>query len=177
MEGRERVLQLRTAGSDTLQAALHALAHHIGDSLAIDVLERGATRMLCDPVIEELTAIAREALTNILWHANATQAIVTLDFARTALTLSIRDNGRGFGPALLRDSAKPGHFGLQGMRERAAQLGASLRLANAQEGGAEVIVRVPGRVAYIRSRLTDGMTGRLIAWWQDVIARRQTRRR
>ncbi|WP_447406484.1 ATP-binding protein, partial [Clostridium perfringens] len=76
-------------------------------------------RKLCDPIIDELAAIAREALTNTLWHSQATQAIVSLDFARWVLRLSIRDNGCGFSDRILAQGAKPGHFGLPGMRERA----------------------------------------------------------
>lgn len=166
LEGRDRVLQLRTVGSDTLQAALHILAHQIGDSLTIEIVERGSPRALCDPVIEELTAIAREALTNTLWHAGASHAVVTLDFTRAALILTIRDNGRGFGAALLRDGAKAGHFGLPGMRERVAQLGGRLRLADLDSGGAEIVVRVPARVAYAQPNPLGRAIERIFGAWR-----------
>lgn len=165
LEGRDRVLNLRTESSATLQAALHAMACQIGDGLSIEIIEHGLPRKLCDPIIDELAAIAREALTNTLWHSQATQAIVSLDFARWVLRLSIRDNGCGFSDRILAQGAKPGHFGLPGMRERADKLAAALTLSNLESGGAEVVVTVPGRIAYARPRsVIQRATNAVVAW-------------
>ena len=53
--------------------------------------------------------------------------------------LLITDNGRGFDRAVQR----PGHFGLQSMRERAAAIGGVLTLVTAEGLGTQVHIRVP----------------------------------
>ena len=88
-------------------------------------------------------AIAREALTNALRH---TSGIVTLhaDAAARSFTLSVSDEGTGLGEFA---DGKPGHFGLPGMRERAAQIGARLYLESSAAGTC-VILAVPASLAY-----------------------------
>jgi signal transduction histidine kinase len=67
--------------------------------------------------------IAQEALENIVRHADASQASVTLESAQGMLHLTIRDNGRGFDHASIDNSRK---FGLRGMNERVEMLGGKL---------------------------------------------------
>jgi two-component system, NarL family, sensor histidine kinase DesK len=76
----------------------------------------------------------REAVTNIIRHANATECWVEL----TASSLHVRDNGRGL----------PGDGkgnGLTGLRERATEAGARLTTANAPSGGFVLTVARAGR--------------------------------
>jgi signal transduction histidine kinase len=54
--------------------------------------------------------------------------------------LSIRDDGRGFDPS---EQIADGHFGLIGMRERAAQVGGALSIQSTPERGTEIVVDVP----------------------------------
>src|SRR6185437_16533600 len=56
--------------------------------------------------------IVQEGLTNVLKHAQATEAEVTLSYAPDQLSIEVRDNGRGTGPG-----NGSGH-GLVGIRER-----------------------------------------------------------
>lgn len=86
-----------------------------------------------------LVAIAHEALSNSARHAGATQ--IEVQFATTAesLTLVIADNGRGFDAM----AAKPGHFGLRSMRERARAVGADVHVTSAVGAGTRVRVCVP----------------------------------
>jgi signal transduction histidine kinase len=86
-----------------------------------------------------LLRIAQEALYNVWKHAQATAVEVRLEALGPDLELTIRDNGAGFDPA----HTPPGHFGLQGMRERARVLGAELTV-DAQPGrGTRIAVRLP----------------------------------
>ncbi|WP_130421374.1 hypothetical protein [Edaphobacter modestus] len=62
------------------------------------------------------------------------------------LTLCINDNGTGFDPAIA-DKGKDEHFGLQGMRERAARIGAKLALMTSASG-TEIKLIVPGGVIF-----------------------------
>src|SRR6185503_3998930 len=68
--------------------------------------------------------IVQEAVNNILKHSGATEAAVVVKKLPTAVSLSIRDNGRGFDAAAVQHSESPdvGH-GLSGIRERARILG------------------------------------------------------
>ena len=74
------------------------------------------------PVELTLFRTAQEGLTNIRKHAQATQVTVALDYAETAVQLTIQDNG--VGAAELDESG----FGLVGLRERVALLGGQVQI-------------------------------------------------
>lgn len=81
-----------------------------------------------EPEIDMLTGatlyrIAKEALSNIVRHANATAVEVSLALIDGAAVLKIRDNGRGMPPAI-----DPKSLGLLGIRERAELLGGSVTI-------------------------------------------------
>ena len=81
--------------------------------------------------------IGQEALTNIVRHANAATAVVTLERGRDALTVTVRDDGRG--PA----EYEIGN-GIRGMRERAAEWGGQLTVTSSgRESGTVVTARLP----------------------------------
>jgi signal transduction histidine kinase len=86
---------------------------------------------------EALYYIVREAVANVVTHARATHATVTL-MRDTTVRVSVEDNGVGFGaptPAFA--------YGLAGMRERVAALGGVLYLENRPGGGARVVAELP----------------------------------
>jgi len=86
----------------------------------------------------ELEWILREALGNVLQHANATRVGVHLRAFGSRAVLTIADDGRGF--ELPEDSAGApvGHFGLTGMRERAQLAGGELAVESAPGEGCVV---------------------------------------
>jgi signal transduction histidine kinase len=89
-----------------------------------------------------LLRVAQAALANAAQHAHAARIAVTLDFGAgdaPALRVAVADDGRGFDPA----APRPGRFGLVGMRERAARVGAALTLVTAPGEGTEVVVVWP----------------------------------
>jgi signal transduction histidine kinase len=71
---------------------------------------------------------------------------IELRYARD-LTLRVEDNGTGFDPAIV-DRGKDGHFGLQGMRERAARIGGKLTLGSSPSSGTEIKLIVPGGIIF-----------------------------
>jgi signal transduction histidine kinase len=73
--------------------------------------------------------IVQEALTNIVKHAGATTARVTVRLKRDELFVEVSDDGRGFDP-----SARSEGFGLSGMRERVGLAGGRLVLESGQRG-------------------------------------------
>ncbi|MDO4291122.1 MAG: sensor histidine kinase [Eggerthellaceae bacterium] len=86
-----------------------------------------------------LFGIAREACTNIVRHAGATRAAITLRTVPGSATLDVSDDGCGFTYAPERVE---GH-GLEGMRERAHVLGGSFETARSAQGGFSVRVAIP----------------------------------
>lgn len=85
--------------------------------------------------------VAQEALGNIVKHARATEATVTMaPYGGGGLVLTISDNGRGFDPP----SIRPGHWGLKLMQERASDIGARLEVSSRPGGGATVQLQWDG---------------------------------
>jgi PAS domain S-box-containing protein len=84
--------------------------------------------------------ICQEALTNIVRHAQATRASVSLRNARGRVTLKVSDNGKGIEEGQVLD---PRAFGLIGMRERARVWGGAVRISGSQGKGTLVAVSIP----------------------------------
>jgi signal transduction histidine kinase len=93
--------------------------------------------------------VAREAITNALVHANASHIALDLHFRESAFALSIRDDGTGLDPRQFRDAGGNGHFGLQGMRERAMQIGGRLEIGGNYGVGTLVHLELPSPFAYV----------------------------
>jgi len=95
-------------------------------------------------VAHGLFRMAQEALRNILTHARARQAVVTLRREANAVTLSVRDDGRGFVmPPRSGGLAREGHFGLIGLVERAEWLGGNCTISSTPGAGTVIAVRLP----------------------------------
>ena len=126
---------------DGLVAALarHASELHASDGPTIDVQGPGPRLELPRRVETQLFAIGREALANVLKHAGATAAQVRVEAQEEHVVVEVSDNGRGFDPA----AGHPGHFGLDSMRSRAAEIGGRLMIASAPGYGTVVRVRAP----------------------------------
>ena len=124
-------------------AALPALVKQVGDAgLPVELRVRGNSHV---PAGVELSAyrIVQEALTNALKHAGpGAHAKVDIDRARTAVTITVEDDGRG----VISDATKGGSgHGLAGMRERVATLGGSIELGPRPGGGYRVRAVLPSQ--------------------------------
>jgi signal transduction histidine kinase len=86
--------------------------------------------------------IAQEALSNARKHAHARRVQVRLETRPTGLRMTVQDDGCGFSVDAA-EQASGQHFGLQFMRERAAQLGASLTIHSAPGKGTRILLDVP----------------------------------
>jgi len=142
---------LRSANRDELPAALAdtSARMQISHLVAFEMVVEGTARALHPVVLEELRRIGDEALINAFQHAGAKMIELVVSYHGAALLVGIRDDGVGIDPAIFRDGGRQGHFGLVGMRERAEQIGAELKIASRPEIGTEVLVRVPARLAYL----------------------------
>ena len=87
---------------------------------------------------EALFGIATEALNNSLKHAGADTIVCTLKSGGHIVVLRVSDDGHGF-----ELDGAGGGFGLEGMRERAADIGAELIVTSTPGSGTEVLAKVP----------------------------------
>ena len=126
---------------DGLVAALtrHASAVGASNGLTIDVGGPGARPALSELVEAQLFAIGREALINVQRHSGASAARVRVETQDGEVIVEVRDNGRGFDP----EAGHPGHYGLDSMRSRAAEIGGRIEITSAPGSGTLVRVRVP----------------------------------
>ena len=126
---------------DGLVAALAKQASGLGAPVGLDIDVRGpgAPLELSRQAETQLLAIGREALANVQKHAGASAAQVRVENRQGQVVVEVRDNGRGFDPA----AGHPGHFGLDSMRSRAAEIGGRITIASTPGSGTLVRVRVP----------------------------------
>jgi PAS domain S-box-containing protein len=138
------VWQLRPTALDDLGLRA-ALANYVQDwSIRVGIAATLHSSGLLDerlPTDTEtaLYRIAQEALTNVAKHANASTVEIILERRGSNVLLVIEDDGKGFPP----DSEASGQgFGLVGMRERAALVGAALEVESTPGSGTTIFVRV-----------------------------------
>jgi ligand-binding sensor domain-containing protein/signal transduction histidine kinase len=86
-----------------------------------------------------LLRIAQEAIINAVKHAGARTIGVTLQVLPDVLRIAVEDDGSGFVPG----DAAPNHFGLIGMKERANEIGADLRVVSEPRMGTTIVVDFP----------------------------------
>jgi signal transduction histidine kinase len=98
--------------------------------------------MVPDEVRPALLAVLREALSNVARHAEAGEVSIVVTAGRGELTLTVRDDGRGYTKG--EQSATRGNGdGVRNMRARANELGGVCMLARAEPGGTLLTWRVP----------------------------------
>ena len=138
---------------DALREQCEALAHRTGAAVTVDLgRPEDATAYttavdagrLAPGAEEAIFRIAQEALNNIARHARATHIALRLRVAGEALHLEILDDGQGFavGGDLTADQS-PAGYGLAGMRDRAAAIGAKLDIISESGQGTRVALSVP----------------------------------
>ncbi|MFC2037299.1 histidine kinase [Chloroflexota bacterium] len=137
-ESRRAIQALRTGPveelglSGALRDRLQAQQARTG--VQIDFTVAGQARDLTVEEVDILFRIAEEALVNVERHADAQHVRVRLEYAADRTILTIQDDGRGFDPG----PVDPDRFGLAGMSERAAMIGATLEVNSRPGGGTEV---------------------------------------
>ncbi|MCB1131337.1 MAG: hypothetical protein KDN05_09415 [Verrucomicrobiae bacterium] len=102
----------------------------------------GSRAHLPSVVTYQLLHIAQESLANALKHAGADEILIRLEMDSHQYRLTISDDGAGFDPEFQAPSGVP-HFGLIGMRERAAKIGATLEIVSHPAHGTTITVTLP----------------------------------
>ncbi|HTV96935.1 MAG TPA: triple tyrosine motif-containing protein, partial [Steroidobacteraceae bacterium] len=167
-EARDRVTSLRKVSNefDVEGMIRRAAVELFSDTRTqFSVIRTGNPKPLRATCAEEVYYIAREALTNVRQHADASTVEVELEYARERFRLSIRDDGRGMGAQALASESDHEHFGITGMRERARQLDAKIVILSRVAAGTEIELVVPAGAAYLPTALRGlkAMLGRPIA--------------
>ena len=106
----------------------------------------GDARVMHPIVRDEVYRVGYEAIRNACVHSQGSKLRVTLTYA-DELSVDVADNGVGLDP-LVADRGKEGHFGLQGMRERAARIAGKLTVISSPESGTQIKLVVPGKIIY-----------------------------
>jgi signal transduction histidine kinase len=137
-DSRRAIQALRTGPVETvglegaLRDTLQAFRARTGAQATLGVA--GDESDLTSEEAQVLFRITEEALSNVERHASARQVTVRLARGVDRIDLVIRDDGVGFDPA----SVDLDHYGLTGMRERAAMIDATLEVSSHPGGGAEI---------------------------------------
>jgi ligand-binding sensor domain-containing protein/signal transduction histidine kinase len=151
-EGRDSIRNLRihSASLSDLPAAFVSVAEETsqGREATFKTVVEGRVRELHPLVLEECYCIGREAIINALSHSGGEHVEAEIAYDARQFRLRVRDDGRGIEPKILEDGGRAGHWGLQGMRERAEKIGGQLRFWSRPETGTEVELTVPGSTAY-----------------------------
>ncbi|MGH7895174.1 MAG: sensor histidine kinase, partial [Candidatus Binatia bacterium] len=111
-------------------------------SIKVDLLADGLDNARLPGNVETaLYRIAQEALTNVLRHAGAGHVTIALNRGPTHVRMTVADDGRGFEPGVALGTT--GHFGLHGIRERAALLKGTARFDSTPGAGTRITVELP----------------------------------
>jgi signal transduction histidine kinase/ligand-binding sensor domain-containing protein len=149
-EGRAALNSLRASTTEkndlagALQRAVDECRIHSSMQGGLSVV--GDAKELHPVVRDEVYRIGYEAIRNACIHSGGTRLQVGLNYAQD-LAVRVSDNGVGMEPDIA-EKGKVGHFGLQGMRERAFRIGGKLSVITSPRSGTEITIIVPGRVAF-----------------------------
>jgi signal transduction histidine kinase/ligand-binding sensor domain-containing protein len=144
-DARQSIWALRTQDSreTTLPVRLRRIAERAaGHGLEAHFRLFGAYRALSAETEQEILRIAQEAIHNVKKHAGASQLTVQLEYLPDEVNLEVCDDGKGL-EANGKPEPEPGHFGLMGMKERAAAIGGTLEVTGASGEGTKVRLRSP----------------------------------
>jgi signal transduction histidine kinase len=154
LEGRAALHSLRTSTRETndLAAAFRRAMEDCRRETSMEAVfsVTGNARDMHPVVRDEIYRIGYEAIRNACTHSAGSRVDVTLSYADD-LSVRVRDNGIGIDPVVA-ETGRNGHFGLQGMRERAARIGAWLTITGSADSGTEVKVVIPGRIVFRKWR-------------------------
>ncbi|WP_030202160.1 sensor histidine kinase [Streptomyces sp. NRRL S-87] len=152
-ESRELLADLRredpsTAGVDLaaeLDARVRDFAARTGIPTDFRPTGAGALPPIPRPVAREILTVTAEALENAHRHAEPRQVVVEAGVVEGLLRVGVLDDGRGLPPGTTLEALRTaGHFGLVGMVERAAAIGARIRIGRGRTAsGTEVRLDLP----------------------------------
>jgi ligand-binding sensor domain-containing protein len=148
-EGRVVLDSLRIADrdqDDITSVIQHSIKTYVFDeSVRVNIAIDGQSKEMQPIARDEVYRIVDEAIRNACLHSGARRIDVGILFEENFI-LRVCDNGKGIDPETLKQG-KTGHYGLIGMRERAAHIGAKLMVSSSPQG-TNIELRVPGKAIY-----------------------------
>jgi signal transduction histidine kinase len=136
--------------NDTLDGLINYICKNAGEYLAVagvryrlDAPAQLPPAAISPEARHNVFLAAKEAVTNVVRHARASEAWLRLRLAPRSFTLEIEDNGRG--PAGLHEKAAGSRNGLRNMRKRMEDIGGEFFIGPGQQGGTLVRLTVPLR--------------------------------
>ncbi|MGA2888137.1 MAG: two-component regulator propeller domain-containing protein [Terracidiphilus sp.] len=142
-DARQSIWALRSqdANETTLPVRLRRIVEAEGcHGLEASFCIFGAYRPMPPGMERELLRVAQEAIHNVKKHAAARHLFVQLEYGPAEIALEVRDDGRGFSVDEKPESL-PGHYGLTGIKERAAAIGGTLEINSEPGVGTTVRLR------------------------------------
>ena len=121
------------------EAIRKTIAPHVGKAdvhVDMDV----PCRKLSDNAIHDVLCIARELVVNAIHHGKAAHVRISGFMDAEGISFTVSDDGIGFDPAT-RPGLSEGHFGLQGISERARRLGGTFEIESGPGRGATATLR------------------------------------
>jgi signal transduction histidine kinase len=127
---------------EALRSYLRTFSKRTG--ISAQFIQNGKEQRLPQAMEVCLYRIVQEALTNVVRHSGARNAIITLSQTDNGLEMTIDDDGNGIDQQISRfgESSTRG-LGVIGMRERVQALGGTFALESRREGGTRVAVHLP----------------------------------
>ncbi|MCJ7730011.1 MAG: PAS domain-containing sensor histidine kinase, partial [Sedimentisphaerales bacterium] len=152
----EAITDVRSLTSDLSSPILHELGFESAvaawlaeqieakHDIATEFEDDGQPKPLADDVRALLFRNVRELLINVVRHANASKAKVSVWRADNQMHISVQDDGVGFEPAeALAKGVREGKYGLFSVKERLEQLGGRVEIESAPDRGCKVTMTVP----------------------------------
>jgi signal transduction histidine kinase/ligand-binding sensor domain-containing protein len=167
-EGRDAVQSLRasTVERNDLAVAIRTLGVELAENptahqpSTFSVAVEGQPRDLHPIARDEIYKVAAEALRNAFRHAHASRVEVEIHYDKEQFRLRVRDDGRGIDTRVLGGQEIEGHFGLRGMRERAALIGGKVAVWSNAGAGTEVELSNPASAVYASASARS--------WWSRL---------
>ena len=145
-EGRAAIqgLQAVSPAPSSLEEAFSNLLEAVTcpRGIRVRLFVEGKPRTLNPAIQEQVFLIGREAVMNALRHSKATSIEVEIQYLRAILRMFVRDNGCGITPEAVQKAGDL-HWGLRGMRDRAAGIDARFGIWSSPGAGTELRVAVP----------------------------------
>lgn len=134
-----------------LMPALETLAKGVSERSGLKIVVSGNITDLPRLVGAVLYRVVQEALSNVVRHAEATEAVVKLSIENQKVFCTVNDDGIGFKTLPQHQAAVigtingpvNGGLGLAGIHERVTALKGSCRIASCRNGGMELKVEIP----------------------------------
>jgi signal transduction histidine kinase/ligand-binding sensor domain-containing protein len=146
-DARQSIWALRSqdSGETTLPVRLNRLVEaEGGHGVETRFSLFGAYRPMPPETEQEFLRVAQEALHNVKKHAGARNLFVQLEYGPEEIALEVRDDGQGFVIDWKQETAS-GHYGLTGMKERAAAIGGRLEIHSEPGVGTTIRLRAAPR--------------------------------